>query len=88
MRRTRRAVSLGIVLATLWIAGCGGGGGTNSGVDPTPERKDGTPSHEFEQEDLDAAASASDAVKEYCSGAVSEAQRVGCESHVTESDIP
>jgi hypothetical protein len=42
-------------------------------VDPTPERIDGTPSHEFEQD---------------CADAVSEAQRVGCESHVTEDDIP
>lgn len=52
----------------------------------TPEKKDETPSYEFEQDDLDAAASASDAVKEYCAGAVSEAQRLGCESHVTEDE--
>jgi hypothetical protein len=64
------------------LAGCGGG------VDPTPERIDGTPSHEFEQDDLDRAEGATDAVKEYCADAVSEAQRVGCESHVTEDDIP
>jgi hypothetical protein len=83
-----RTIGLAAVLATLWIAGCGGSGDSNSGVDPTPEKKDGTPSYEFEQEDLDAAAGASDAVKEYCSGAVSEAQRVGCESHVTEDEIP
>jgi hypothetical protein len=56
--------------------------------DPTPTKLDGTQSHEFEQDDLDAAAGASDAVKEYCAGAVSEAQRLGCESHVTEDDIP
>ena len=60
--------------------------GANSGVDPTPEKKDGTPSYEFEQDDLDAAAGASDAVKEYCAGAVSEAQRLGCESPVTEDE--
>jgi hypothetical protein len=83
----RRALRLTLVLATLWIAGCGSGE-SNSGVDPTPEKKDGTPSYEFEQDDLDAAESASDAVKEYCSDAVSEAQRLGCESHVTEDEIP
>ena len=47
----------------------------------------GTESHEFQQEDLDAAAGASDAVKAYCADAVSEAQRVGCESHVTDADL-
>ena len=56
--------------------------------DPTPTKLDGTPSQEFEQDDLDAAAGASDEVKEYCADAVSEAQRMGCESHVTEDDIP
>ena len=56
------------------------------GVCIPPEKKDGTSSYEFEQDDLDAAASASDAVKEYCAGAVSEAQRLGCESHVTEDE--
>lgn len=49
---------------------------------------DGTESHEFEPEDIEAAREASDAVKEYCAGAVSEAQRVGCESHVTDEDLP
>ena len=59
-----------------------------SNLDSTPEKLDGTESHEFEQDDLDAAAEASDAVKEYCAGAVSEAQRLGCESHVTDEDLP
>jgi hypothetical protein len=63
-------------------------GGCSGGVDPTPEDKNGVPSHEFEQDDIDRANNASDAVKEYCSGAVSEAQEVGCLSHVDESDIP
>jgi hypothetical protein len=68
---------------SVTAAGCGG-----SSVDPTPEKLDGTPSMEFEQEDIDAAESASPAVKDYCSDAVSEAQRVGCESHVTEDELP
>jgi hypothetical protein len=62
--------------------------GTEGAIDSTPEKLDGTESYEFEQEDLDAAAGASDAVKEYCAGAVSEAQRLGCESHVNEDEIP
>jgi hypothetical protein len=71
-----------VVLVALLLAGCG------SDVDPTPEKLDGTPSHEFEQDDIGAAEEASDAVKEYCADAVSEAQRVGCEAHVTEDEIP
>ena len=57
-------------------------------VDPTPEKLDGTPSYQFEREDLEAAEEASDAVKYYCADAVSEAQRLGCEAHVTEDEIP
>lgn len=72
-----------VVVACGLVIGCG-----NTPVDPTPEKLDGTPSSEFEQDDIDRAEGASDAVKEYCAGAVSEAQQVGCESHVTESDIP
>ncbi len=63
-------------------------GGCGETIDATPEKLDGTPSYEFEQEDLDAAGGASDAVKDYCSGAVSEAQRIGCESHVTDDELP
>jgi major membrane immunogen (membrane-anchored lipoprotein) len=71
-----------VVILALLLGACG------SEVDPTPEKKDGTPSYEFEQDDIEAAENASDAVKEYCADAVSEAQRVGCEAHVTEDDIP
>ena len=60
----------------------------NRALDSTPEKLDGTESYEFEQDDIDAAAGASDAVKEYCADAVSEAQRLGCESHVTDEDLP
>jgi hypothetical protein len=67
-------------------AGCGES--SNGSVDPTPEKLDGRPSYEFEQDDLDRAEDASEAVKEYCADAVSEAQRIGCESHVTEEDLP
>jgi hypothetical protein len=73
---------IAIGVATFAFVGCG------SNVDSTPEKLDGTPSHEFEPDDIDRAEGASDAVKEYCAGAVSEAQRVGCESHVTEDEIP
>jgi len=68
---------------TLVLAGCG----ESRNVGPTPEKLDGTPSSEFEKADIDRANEASDKVKQYCAGAVSEAQRVGCESHVTE-EIP
>jgi hypothetical protein len=77
---------LALVLVVAGLAGCGSGG--ESSLDSTPEKLDGTESYEFEQDDLDAAAGASDAVKEYCADAVSEAQRLGCESHVTDEDLP
>jgi predicted small lipoprotein YifL len=78
-RLFRRAAVLLMVAA---LAGCG------SSVATTPEKLDGTESHEFEQEDLDAAAGASDVVKAYCADAVSEAQRLGCESHAMDEDVP
>jgi hypothetical protein len=84
MKRLRILTAL--TLPAFLLGGCGADG--SSGADPTPTKLDGTESHEFEQEDLDAAAGASDAVKEYCADAVSEAQRLGCESHVTDADIP
>lgn len=79
-----------MVALLLTMGGCdaGGGSGGGGGVDPTPERQDGSSSQEFEQADIDAANSASDEVREYCAGAVSEAQEVGCLSHVAEDDIP
>jgi hypothetical protein len=87
MPRPRLHAPLAAILVALAIAGCDSGGG-GSELDATPEKIDGSPSFEFEQEDLDAAEGASDAVKAYCADAVSEAQRLGCESHVTEDEIP
>ena len=74
------------VLAVAVFAGCGSS--PTSDIDTTPTKLDGTESHEFEREDIEAAGEASDAVKKYCAGAVSEAQRLGCESHVTDEDLP
>ena len=78
------------MLATVavTVAACGGSGDGRSSVDPTPEKLDGAPSYEFEAADIERADNASDAVREYCAGTVSEAQEVGCLSHVDESDIP
>jgi hypothetical protein len=76
----------GALLVAIVLSGCAGS--SDRELDPTPEKLDGAPSYEFEQDDLDRAEDASDAVKEYCADAVSEAQRLGCESHVTEEDIP
>jgi hypothetical protein len=67
------------------LLGCGG---QSTGIDPTPTRLDRSESHQFEPADIARAESASQAVRDYCSGAVSEAQELGCLSHVDESDIP
>ena len=74
------ALAVVVVLAAS-TAACGG-------VDSTPEKLDGADSYEFEPADIERANDASDAVQEYCSGAVSEAQEVGCLSHVDEDDLP
>ena len=88
----RRVTTLAAVSMALALAGCDGYGAGSSdssrSIDRTPERLDGSNSQEFEAADIDRAEGASDAVAEYCSGAVSEAQEVGCLSHVDESDIP
>ena len=90
----RSLFRLGALVAVLMCGGCQATEKANSErpasstgsdeIDSTPTKLDGTESHEFEQDDLDRAEGASDAVKDYCAGAVSEAQRLGCESHVTE----
>lgn len=76
-------LSLGLI-AVILLSGCQ----SSERIDPTPLKKDGTQSFEFETDDIAQAESASEAVQEYCSGAVSEAQRIGCLSHVDEEDIP
>jgi len=53
-----------------------------------PLKQDGGRSYEFEQDDYDAADEASPQVEDYCADAVSEAQRLGCESHVRPEDVP
>jgi hypothetical protein len=76
-------------MATLACAlTLGACGSEDRKIDPTPARLDGSESHEFESQDIGRARSASDEVKEYCSGAVSEAQEVGCLSHLDEGEIP
>jgi hypothetical protein len=86
MNVRRWAAGAAVTVCVATAAGCGSSEGDS--LDPTPRKLGGTESHEFEQEDLEAAAAASDAVKEYCADAVSEAQRLGCESHVTDEDLP
>lgn len=86
MTGTRRRASLStlVICATLapaWVTGCG------SSLDPEPEKLDGSESREFEQKDLDAAEGAGRLVEIYCDGGVSEAQVLGCLSHVTEQDV-
>lgn len=81
------ALCIAVLAVPVIAAGCSSDSSTEQ-IDPTPERIDGSESTEFEPDDIQRAEDASDAVKDYCSGAKSEAQRIGCESHVTEEDIP
>ena len=84
-----RLVATAVVVAAVVVVGCGGDDGSaDPPLDPTPTKLDGTESHEFEDDDLERAAGASEEVQDYCAGAVSEAQRLGCLSHVDESDVP
>lgn len=57
-------------------------------IDPTLLKKNGQPSYEFEPDDIERAEEAPPSVREYCAGAVSEAQEVGCLSHVEPSEVP
>ena len=83
VRRTRLAGPA--LVAAMLVSGCGS---DTSGIDPRPEKLEGSASLDFERDDLEAAASASGAVEKYCADAVSEAQRIGCVAHVTEEDLP
>jgi hypothetical protein len=88
----RRLIPIAIVLLLVSITACGEIEGesasSGSSIDSTPEKMDGSSSYEFEAEDIERAESASPEVQEYCAGASSEAQEVGCLSHVEANDIP
>jgi hypothetical protein len=57
-------------------------------IDPSPLKQNGESSYEFEPDDIERAEEASQEVQEYCEGAVSEAQEVGCLSHVEPWEVP
>ena len=57
---------------------------SSDGLDPQPEKQDGSESLD---EDLEAAGAAGRLVELYCEGADSEAQVLGCLSHVAEADV-
>lgn len=59
-----------------------------AGINPYPVKQNGEPSYEFEPEDIEHAEEADDSVREYCEGAASEAQEVGCLSHVEPWEVP
>jgi hypothetical protein len=96
--KVSRAVALGLLIPSLLVgasllAGCsspedGSGYQSSDGIDPTPEKIDGSSSYEFEEDDIERAEEAPPSVQAYCEGAVSEAQEAGCLSHVDESEVP
>ena len=63
---------------------------SSPGIDPNPVNQYGEPSYEFEPEDIERAEEGyeDEALREYCEEAVSEAQEVGCLSHVDPSEVP
>jgi hypothetical protein len=89
-RVTALAVAALLLAGGLSVSACSPG--LNTSGDPAsraaPLKKDGSRSYEFEQDDYDTADQVSPEVKDYCADAVSEAQRLGCESHVQPEDIP
>lgn len=84
--RCRPLLSVGAACVALAAGACGGP--EPEPLDPGALKKDGTRSQEFASEHLDRAEQASEAVRKYCSGAVSESQDLGCLSYLTDDDLP
>jgi hypothetical protein len=80
---------IGVCVVALTGCGDGGPGKDFAGGICDPGPIDSTPgdSSEFEPGDIATARSAECLVVIYCDGVESDAQRVGCLSHVTESDV-
>lgn len=55
--------------------------GEEGSINPEPRNQYGEPSQEFEPDDIERAEEADQELREYCEGAVSEAQEVGCLAH-------
>lgn len=94
-------VTVGIGFGQLSLA-CGGNDDVQTGtgpvgtvgawvnttsVDPTPEDMNGVPSDQFEPDDIQRANDAPLLIDLYCDGVESEAQYVGCLSHVDVWDV-
>lgn len=81
-------MALGLALVGCESSTDGGGGAAASGIcdpgpiDPTPDG-----STEFEPDDIEAARNADCLVVVYCDDVESEAQLVGCLSHVVPGDV-
>jgi predicted small secreted protein len=86
----RKWLTIGaLVLLSSALSACGAmSGGGEGEINSTPIKQTGESSYEFEPDDIEQAEEAPSAVREYCEGAVSEAQEVGCLSHVEESEVP
>ncbi len=87
----RLLFTIGAVGLVIGLAACGAtthAGEEDGHINSTPVKENGERSYEFEPDDIERAEEAPPAVREYCEGAVSEAQEVGCLSHVEESEVP
>lgn len=81
--RRKLLLALTVLACTAMLAACSPDESTENG----PLKQDGTPSREFERDNLEDAAEAGLLVRIYCSGTASEAQETGCRAHVDDSTI-
>jgi hypothetical protein len=81
-------LTIAAILVAVSVGACGSTTDEGGHINSTPIKKNGERSYEFEPEDIERAEEAPQAVQEYCEGAVSEAQEVGCLSHVEEGEVP
>lgn len=92
MKRTETVIAViifGMVAFSLLRVGIAlitGHGEPSTGYEP-PMKLDGTYSYEFEPEDYERAENADALVEIYCDGIESDAQRLGCLSHVEVDDV-
>jgi len=83
MTKAREKAIVLALLALAVVSGCS----SSQSLDTAPLKKDGTPSREFERDDLESARDADLLVRLYCEGSESPAQETGCRAHVDSETV-